>query len=105
MSIQTYAGEAVEVNDEGFLIDQTSWTPEVAEALAREAGLETLTQKHWQVITFCREDAAKIGQAPGLLRIAKHSGVDMKELYKLFPKGPGRLAARIAGLPKPTSCV
>ena len=105
MSIRTYAGQSVEVNDEGFLLDSSSWTPAVAEAIAQEAGLEPLTEKHWQVITFCREDAAKEGQAPGLRRIAKLSGVDMKELYKLFPKGPGKLAALVAGLPKPTSCV
>jgi tRNA 2-thiouridine synthesizing protein E len=38
-------------------------------------------------------------------RIAKNSGIDMKSLYQLFPRGPGKLAARIAGLPKPKSCV
>lgn len=105
MSIRTYAGQEVQVSDEGFLLDKASWTPTVAEEIAKEVGLDPLTQKHWQVITFCREDAAKEGQAPGLRRIAKLSGVDMKELYRLFPKGPGKLAARIAGLPKPTSCV
>ena len=105
MSTNTYAGQTIEVNDEGFLLDSSTWTPAVAEAIAQDAGIEPLTDRHWQVITFCREDAAKEGQAPGLRRIAKLSGVDMKELYKLFPKGPGKLAARIAGLPKPTSCV
>ena len=78
---------------------------EVGEAIAREVGVWPLTERHWTVITFCREDAAREGQPPGLRRIAKNSGVDMKELYQLFPKGPGKLAARIAGLPKPTSCV
>lgn len=105
MSIRSYAGQSVEVNDEGFLLDQASWTPAMAEAIAEETGLAPLTEKHWKVIAFCREDAAREGQAPGLRRIAKLSGVDMKELYKLFPKGPGKLAARISGLPKPTSCV
>jgi sulfur relay (sulfurtransferase) DsrC/TusE family protein len=58
------------------------------------------------VITFCREDAAKNnGLSPGLRRISQLSGVSMKELYSLFPKGPGKLAARIAGLPKPKSCL
>lgn len=81
------------------------WTPELAGQLAREVGL-TLTQEHWKVLTFCREDAAtQGGQSPGLRRITQLSGVSMKDLYRLFPKGPGKLAARIAGLPKPKSCL
>ncbi len=98
-------GHTVEVNDEGFLLDSSQWTPEVGEALAREAGIATLTDQHWQVITFCREDAAREGQSPGLRRISKQSGVGMKDLYRLFPKGPGKLAARVSGLPKPQGCV
>jgi TusE/DsrC/DsvC family sulfur relay protein len=104
MPVREYRGRAVEVNDEGFLVDAAQWTPEVAEGLAEEAGLH-LTDRHWTVIWFCREDAAREGQPPGLRRIAKLSGVSMKELYELFPKGPGKLAARIAGLPKPQGCV
>jgi TusE/DsrC/DsvC family sulfur relay protein len=99
-----YAEQAVEFNAEGFLLDSSQWTPELAEILAREAGI-ALTDRHWKVITFCREDAAREGQPPGLRRIAKLSGVTMKELYELFPKGPGKLAAKIAGLPKPQGCV
>jgi dissimilatory sulfite reductase related protein len=100
-----YAGVAVQVNDEGFLLDSSQWTPQVGEEIAREVGVWPLTERHWSVITFCREDAAREGQPPGMRRIAKNSGVDMKALYQLFPKGPGKLAARIAGLPKPQGCV
>ena len=94
----------LQMNDEGFLLDSSEWTPEIGEALARYAGIE-LTDKHWKVITFCREDAAREGASPGLRRISKLSGVKMKELYQLFPKGPGKLAARVAGLPKPQACI
>jgi dissimilatory sulfite reductase related protein len=99
------AGHRLQVNEEGFLLDSSQWTPQIAEEIAREVGVWPLTEKHWAVITFCREDAAREGQSPGLRRIAKTSGVDMKALYQLFPKGPGKLAARIAGLPKPQGCV
>jgi hypothetical protein len=61
-----YAGQAVEVNDEGFLVDSNQWTPEIAEAIASEVGIGELTDTHWKVITFCREDAAQQGQPPGL---------------------------------------
>ena len=105
MPIADFAGKNVDVTEEGFLTDSSQWTPEVGEAIAAQVGVPSLTAEHWKVITFCREDAAKEGQAPGLRRISKLSGVGTKDLYKLFPKGPGKLAARIAGLPKPTACV
>ena len=104
MSAKTYAGKNVEVNAEGFLLDSSQWTPEVAQDIAKETGIN-LGDTHWKVLGFCREDAAREGQSPGVRRIAKLSGVPMKELYELFPKGPGKLAARIAGLPKPTACI
>lgn len=105
MEQRTYAGKLVSVNEEGFLLNAAEWTPAIAEEIARETGIGPLGEKHWQVITFCREDAAREGQSPGLRRIAKLSGIDMKNLYALFPKGPGKLAARIAGLPKPQGCI
>ena len=95
------AGKTLELNEEGFLLDAREWTPELAEALAESAGLGPLSDKHWRVITVCREDAARRGQAPGLRRISELSGVGMKELYRLFPSVPDKQAARIAGLPKP----
>ena len=100
-----YAGHHLEVNEEGFLTDSNQWTPEIAEEVAREVGIGNLSELHWKVITFCREDAAKQGQPPGLRRISKLSGVNMKELYQLFPKGPGKLAAKVSGLPKPQGCI
>ncbi len=105
MPTREVLGRTIDVNAEGFLTDSSQWTPEIAEALAGDVGLAPLTEKHWTVIGFCREDAAREGQSPGLRRIAKNSGVDMKDLYRLFPKGPGKLAAYLAGLPKPQGCV
>ena len=105
MPATEYAGTAVEVNDEGFLLQSDSWTREIAQAIADEVGIGPLTDKHWQVIEFCRKDADEQGQPPGLRRISKLSGINMKELYQLFPKGPGKLAARVSGLPKPQGCI
>ena len=104
MPVAEYAGRKVDVNEEGFLTDSAQWTPEIGEAIAVEIGLP-LTPEHWRVVTFCREDAAREGQPPGLRRITKLSGVGMKEMYQLFPKNPAKLAARVAGLPKPAGCV
>ena len=105
MPTRIYAGKEISLNSEGFLTNASEWTPGVAEEIAKETGIGPLNDKHWQVLTFCREDAAREGQPPGVRRIAKLSGVEMKELYQLFPKGPGKLAARIAGLPKPQGCI
>ena len=105
MPAMEYAGTTVDLNEEGFLTDASQWTREVGEAIAAEVGIAPLTDKHWQVIDFCRNDAEAQGQAPGLRRISKLSGVSMKELYQLFPKGPGKLAAKVSGLPKPQACI
>lgn len=102
--LQELAGQAVGMSDEGYLLDGGQWTPEVAEAIATHLGIE-LTPEHWKVISFCREDAAAQGASPGLRRISQKAGVPMKDLYRLFPKGPGKIVARIAGLPKPKSCL
>jgi len=104
MTTTTIAGHAVQLNADGFMTDPQEWTPDIAEALARAAGI-TLTDRHWKVIEFCRRDAAEQGTAPGLRRITAMAGIPTKELYQLFPKGPGLLAARISGLTKPKSCV
>ncbi len=94
----------VELDAEGFLVNPNDWTPEIAEKIAADEGIE-LTDRHWQVINFVREDFAKTGEPPTLRRITKQSGVNTKELYKLFPKGPAKKVARIAGLGKPKGCI
>jgi len=104
-SERTLGGRSVQVDGEGFLLDRKAWTPEIAEELAREAGVSALTEDHWRVIDFCREDAGDGGAAPGMRRITAQLGTPARDLYRLFPGGPGILAARIAGLGKPKSCV
>lgn len=105
MSTREYAGHEVEIDQEGFMVESGQWNRDIASAIAAEVGVGPLGERHWQVIDFCRADSSEQGTPPGLRRISKLSGVGMKELYQLFPKGPGKLAARIAGLPKPQGCV
>jgi tRNA 2-thiouridine synthesizing protein E len=105
MTTRTYAGVDVDVDAEGFLTQSTQWTREIAAAIAAEAGIPSLGDRHWKVIDFVRADYAAQGQSPGPRRIVAGSGVSMKELYELFPKGPGKLVARIAGVPKPKACL
>jgi len=72
---------------------------------ARAMGLSSLTDAHWRIIAFCRADQESQGEPPGLRRISDALGIHTRDLYKLFPKGPGKMAARIAGLRKPPSCI
>lgn len=104
MQTRSYAGVDVALNDEGYLVDANQWSAEVCQAIAQEIGL-SLTPSHWEVINFAREDFANNGKSPGLRRITSNTNLGMKDLYKLFPKGPGKLVARVAGTPKPKSCL
>jgi len=105
MTTTTYAGAAVELNDEGFFMDPNSWTPAMAEEMAKADGIDTLTEPHWTVIDFMRKEYFEKGTGPTVRVLGKTSGVSVKELYLLFPKGPAKMAARIAGIPKPKGCI
>ncbi len=96
--------QALEVDAEGFLQKPEQWNEGIAESIAREYGIE-LTPRHWQVVRFMRERYLSSGSAPSIRTLGKESGVEIKELYKLFPKGPAKLAAKIGGIPKPKGCI
>ena len=95
----------VDRDAEGFLTDPQQWNEDVAGAIAREAGIGELTPRHWLVVRFMRETYLSTGQAPSIRTLGKASGVPIKELYTLFPKGPAKLAAKIGGIPKPRGCI
>jgi dissimilatory sulfite reductase related protein len=92
-------------DSEGFMTDPNEWTEEIAVALAQEEEIDELTDRHWAVINFVRDEYARTGQSPTLRTITKNSGVPTKEVYALFPKGPAKKVARIAGLGKPKGCI
>lgn len=105
MSVETIAGIELQLNDEGFLTDPRQWNEDVAVELARREGIETLTDRHWLVIRFMRSEYETKGSGPSVRMLGKTSGVPIKELYALFPRGPAKLAAKIAGIPKPRGCI
>ncbi|MGB8861786.1 MAG: TusE/DsrC/DsvC family sulfur relay protein [Ilumatobacteraceae bacterium] len=105
MSTTTYAGTSVELNEEGFFVDPTVWTPEMASEMAKTDGIAELTEPHWTVINFMRKEYFEKGTGPTVRVLGKNSGVDVKALYQLFPKGPAKMAARLAGIPKPKGCI
>ncbi len=96
---------------EGYLRDLTAWTPEVAEALAQASGVD-LGEAHWEILWLLRDFHAETGLSPAmrvLVRLVRERlGADKGNslyLLRLFPDSPAKLAARIAGLPRPTNCL
>jgi dissimilatory sulfite reductase related protein len=105
MTTAMLAGTPVELDAEGFLADPSAWNEDIARAIATEEGIAELTDRHWLVVNFMRETYLTTGQAPSIRSLGKESGVPIKELYQLFPKGPAKLAAKIGGIPKPRGCI
>jgi len=105
MSITTIASTDVELNDEGFFVHPEQWTEDMVPEIARHEGIDAVTDAHWQVIRFMRAEYLKKGSGPTVRVLGKTSGVSIKELYQLFPKGPAKIAAKIAGIPKPRGCI
>jgi tRNA 2-thiouridine synthesizing protein E len=99
------ADAPVDVDAEGFLTDPAQWNEQIAEAIAAENGIPELTNRHWLVVQFMRDRYLTTGSAPSIRALGKESGVPVKELYELFPKGPAKLAAKIGGIPKPKGCI
>lgn len=97
------ANRPVEVNEQGYLTDMTQWDKEIARNIATEEGI-ALTPRHFDVLDFLREEQEK-GTALSIRKIGKSGVVDIKEFYQLFPEGPLKKASRIAGIPKPASCI
>lgn len=104
MASKVLAGKPVETDAEGFLMNPADWQETMAPELAAGEGIE-LTDDHWKVIRFMRDDFKMNGQIPTIRRITSNGIVTTKELYGLFPGGPAKKAAKIAGLGKPQGCV
>ena len=105
MTATLIANKTVDLDAEGFLTDPAQWDEELADEIASGAGIHELTDRHWLVIRFMREAYLANGTAPSIRSLGKESGVPVKELYELFPKGPAKLAAKIGGIPKPKGCI
>jgi dissimilatory sulfite reductase related protein len=103
MTTRTIAGSTIQVNNEGYLEDPSQWNREIAGELARENGIQ-LTEKHFEVLEFLREQHAA-GVPLTIRKVGKSGIVDIKGLYTLFPGGPLKYSSKIAGIPKPVSCV
>jgi len=103
MATKQLCGVNVEVNDEGYFLNADQWTKEMSIEMAKEYNI-TLTDLHFKVLEFLRERNRK-GEVLTLRGVGKSGIVDIKGLYELFPGGPLKISSKIAGIPKPVSCV
>jgi len=103
MAQKTYAGVTVDVNDEGYFTNPSQWTKEIAAAIAKEEGIE-LTDKHYEMLEYLR-NKFNSGEQLTIRGINKSGVVDVKTFYQMFPGAPLKKSTKIAGIPKPTSCV
>jgi len=97
------AGKSVTVNEEGYLTNFAQWEKSIGEEIAKENAIE-LTPRHWEVINYIQDEVKK--ESPlSIRKIGKSGVVDIKEFYALFPNAPLKTATKIAGVPKPASCI
>ena len=91
-------------DEEGYLVEPTDWTPELAEAFAAEEKI-TLGQEHWAVIHFIRESYAEKQVTPDVRHASKHLkqafSAGRNRVFELFPYGYVQQACKIAGMKKP----
>ena len=104
-------GKTIEHDEEGYLIDITQWSEDLANHIAEKENL-SVTPEHWEVINFLREYYQEYQIAPAIRVLTKAISKRLgpakgsnKYLYELFPYGPAKQACKIAGLPKPTGCI
>lgn len=105
------SSKKIQLDPEGYLVDQKQWDNNVARLLAKDDGLD-LTDQHWEIIQVVRDFYARYEMAPAmrpLVKATKQALGDEKGrsvyLMSLFPGSPPKRIARIAGLPKPTNCL
>ena len=105
MSTIEVNGKMLDLDPDGNLLNTSDWNEDVALAFAKSEEIDELNDRHWVVINYMRKQYEEKGDAPSIRKLTKESGVDTKELYAIFPKGPAKKAAKISGLPKPKGCI
>ena len=100
-----FQGKTFEVDEDGFLLHFEDWCPEWLEYVKESEGIKEISADHQKILDFLQDYYKKNGIAPMVRILSKNTGYKLKEVYELFPSGPGKGACNMAGLPKPTGCV
>jgi len=98
-------GMELEVDEDGFIQEPEKWNKGVADDLAKGEASGPMGDDHWKVVNYLRNYFLEYEIAPPIRMLTRQTGLDLKYIYQLFPKGPAAGACKVAGLPKPTGCV
>ena len=98
-------GIEIEVDEDGFIREPDKWSRALAEELAKTENAYPMNENHWKIVDFIRDYYLKFGVAPPIRMVVKKTGIELKQIYQLFPSGPAKGACKVAGLPKPAGCV
>ncbi|MCK5719682.1 MAG: TusE/DsrC/DsvC family sulfur relay protein [Thiomargarita sp.] len=101
-------GDTIEVDANGYLADLDDWSEDLGKLIAKNEGIDDLTQRHWDVINYLRDEYINnAGNQPNMRNMTKtmqkiwdEKKIDTKVIYQLFPMGPSKQAAKIGGLPE-----
>lgn len=111
MTVLTLDGRSIELDKDGYLADLNDWSPEVATALAMQNDIE-LTPDHWEILQLLRNFYEEFQLSPATRPLIKYTALKLGakkgnslHLNRLFNGTPAKLAAKLAGLPKPTNCL
>ena len=105
MSKKTLGGTEIEVDEDGFIQEPEKWNKEMAEDLAKEEEAYPLSEDAWKLVNYLRNYYLEFEIAPPVRMLTRQTGLDLKYIYQMFPKGPAAGACKVAGLPKPTGCL
>ncbi|KPY34667.1 TusE/DsrC/DsvC family sulfur relay protein [Pseudomonas syringae] len=104
-------GRSIELDKDGFLQDLSDWSLDVAHALSAEEGIE-LSAEHLEILELLRGFYAEFQLSPATRPLIKYTALKLgakkgnsMHLNRLFNGTPAKLAAKLAGLPKPTNCI
>ena len=105
MSKALLGGKEIEVDEDGFIQEPGKWDKEVAKDLAKGEEAYPMSDDAWKLVNYLRDYYLEYDIAPPVRKLTRDTGLDLKYIYQLFPKGPAAGACKVAGLPKPTGCV
>ncbi|MES2821836.1 MAG: TusE/DsrC/DsvC family sulfur relay protein [Pseudomonadota bacterium] len=111
MTALSVGQQSIELDQDGYLLDLGAWSPAVAEILAAREGL-SLSPEHWEVLELLRGFYQQFQLSPATRPLIKYTALKLGpekgnslHLNRLFKGTPAKLAAKLAGLPKPTNCL
>lgn len=105
MEKKQFGGKLLDIDEDGFIQDPNAWDEAVAKDLAITESVQEMTPEHWKLVRYIRDYYVKFNMAPMIRKMCKETGIQLKQVYELFPSGPAKGACKVAGLPKPTGCV